>query len=166
MDLIIRMPREISTSAAKVLALSGKGRGRWALTGEDLLLGRLRGLDFGVLRSGDSSVDGCRPGEPDDDRLESDHVASTRVPGRWHQVRAIWIVVGSAVRLERDAPRRRPADAVVHLARVRAEHVYRHQPDVQRMVIPLFERLGRHRQHPVGAPPSDDRPRPADCVTL
>ncbi|CAI6354222.1 unnamed protein product [Macrosiphum euphorbiae] len=34
------------------------------------------------------------------------------------------------------------------------------------MVVPLFERFGCHRQHPVGPPPSDERPWPADCVTL
>jgi len=34
------------------------------------------------------------------------------------------------------------------------------------MVVPLFERFGRHRQHPVGPPPSDERPWPADSVAL
>lgn len=136
-----------------------------ALTGVDPLLCDLCGLEFGTLR-GDRPVDGRRPGEPDDDRLESDNVAGARVPGRWHQVRIVRMIDGSAMRLERDAPRRCPADAVVHLARVRAEHVDRHQPDVQRMVRPLFENVGSHRHHPVGTPPGDERPRPTDRVTV
>jgi len=68
------------------------------------LLRRLRGLDVGALR-GDRPVDGWRPGEPDDDRLESDYVSGAWVPWWWHQVGIVRLVYGSAVRLESDAPR-------------------------------------------------------------
>lgn len=95
-------------------------RGRGTLTGEDPLLRRLRGLDVGALR-GDRPVDGRWPSEPDDDRLESDHVAGAWVPGWWHQVRVVRLVYGSAVSLESDAPRGCPTNAVVYLARVRTK---------------------------------------------
>jgi len=94
------------------------------------LLRRLRGLDVGALR-GDRPVDGRRPGEPDDDRLESDHVTGAWVPGWWHQVRIVGLVYSSAVRLEGDAPRGRPTNSIVHLARVRTKYVDCHHPDVQ-----------------------------------
>lgn len=129
------------------------------------MLRRLRGLDVSALR-GDRPVDGWRSGEPDDDWLESDHVTSAWVPRWWYQVWVVRLIDGIAVCLEGDAPRRRPSNAVVHLASVRAKNVDRHHPDIQRMVIPLFERLGCHWQHPVSPPPSDDRPRPSDSVTL
>lgn len=152
------------------------GSARVVLTGEDLMLWRLYGLGVrlrprrrrnGDGRGGGHPVDGRRPGELDDDRLEPDHVAGGRVPGRRHQVRVVRLVADrGAVRLERDAPRRRLAQAVVRLARVRAERVDRHQPYDQRVVGPLFEQVGRHRQHPVGPPPRDDGPRPTDRVAL
>lgn len=122
-------------------------------------------LDIGALR-GSRPVNGWRPGEPDDDRLEPDYVTGAWVPGWWHEVWIVRLIDGCAVRLESDAPRRCSANAVVHLARVRSKHVDRHHPNVQRMVVPLFVRFGRHRQHPVGTPPSDDRPRPPDRITL
>jgi len=140
-------------------------RRRGALTGKDLLLRCLRGLNIGALRCG-CPVDGWRPGEPDDDRLESNHVTGAWVPGWWHEVWIVRLIYGCAVRLKSDAPRRRSANAVVHLARVWSKHVDRHHSDVQGMVVPLFVRFGRHRQHSVGTPPSDNRPRPADRITL
>lgn len=133
--------------------------------------GRRPGLDGGggrLLRSSGYPIDGRRPDELDDDRPEPDHVAAGRMPGRRHQVRVVRLAarVPGAVRLERNAPGRGPATAVVRLARVRAEHADRHQTDVQRMVGPLFEHVRVHRQHAVGAPPRDDGPGPADRVTV
>lgn len=89
--------------------------------------------------------------------------------GRWHQVRVVVRPVtgsGPSVRFERDGPRGRAALSVVRLARVRAENVDRHQPNGERADHSLVVHGGRHWQHSVGAPPRDDRPRPAESVAL
>lgn len=111
--------------------------------------GRWSGFGGGVrlLRTSDYPIDGRRSGEFDDNRLESDHVAAGRVPRRRHYVRVVRLGTGEqpgTIRLERYAPRRSPAQPVVRLARVRAEHADRHQPDVQRMVGALFEHVRVH----------------------